>query len=102
MERVLRRRSDEDGADESAEEEEDSGGISARLNNLRIETAGTEDEAAEGLAASLEMEVEEDRGSKGEEEGEETTRALGAFSSSLRKPVKAEPRSLMPVMGSTI
>ena len=39
--------------------------MAACLNNLTIETAGTEEEAAEGLAAVLEMEVEEDRGSKG-------------------------------------
>ena len=40
--------------------------------NLSIETAGTDEEAAEGLAAALEMEVEEDRGSEGEEEGDGT------------------------------
>ena len=39
--------------------------MAACLNNLTIETAGTEKEAAEGLADVLEMEVEEDRGSKG-------------------------------------
>ena len=39
--------------------------MAARLNNLTIETAGTEEEAAEGISAALEMEVEEDRGSKG-------------------------------------
>ena len=30
----------------------------AGFNNLSIETAGTEEEAAEGLASTLEMEVE--------------------------------------------
>ena len=49
--------------------------MAARLNNLSIETTGTEEEAAEGLAASLEMTVEGDRGSKGEEEGGGTQRA---------------------------
>ena len=33
-----------------------------QMNNLTIETAGTEEEASEGLEAALEMEVEE-RGS---------------------------------------
>ena len=39
----------------------------ARLTNLSIEMAGTRKEASEGLAAALEMEMEleEDRGSKG-------------------------------------
>ena len=45
------------------------------INNFRIETAGTEEEAAEGLAAALKMKVEEDRGS--EEEGGGFQRALG-------------------------
>ena len=35
------------------EEEEESGGIATRLNNLSIETAGREEEAAEGLADAL-------------------------------------------------
>ena len=51
----------------------------AGINNLTIETEGTEEEAAEGLVAALEMEVEEDRGSEGEEEGGGTQRALGAL-----------------------
>ena len=37
----------------------------AGINNLRIETAGMEEEAAEQLKDALEMEVEEDRFSKG-------------------------------------
>ena len=48
----------------------------AGLNNLTIETAGTEEEAADGLKAALGMEVEEDRDSEGEEGGEGTQRAL--------------------------
>ena len=31
------------------------------LTNLTIDTAGTEEEAAEGIAVALEMEMEEDR-----------------------------------------
>ena len=38
------------------------GGVAARLNNLRIDTAGTEEEAAEIFVAVQEMEVEEGRG----------------------------------------
>ena len=49
------------------------------LNNLSIETAGTEEEAAEGLKAALAMEVEGDRGSEGEEEGGGTQRSLEAL-----------------------
>ena len=49
-----------------------------QMNNLTIETAGTEEEAAEGLEAALEMEVEE-RGSEGEEGGGGTQRALEAL-----------------------
>ena len=37
------------------EEEEDSGRMAMRLNNLSIDTAGTEEEAAEGLEDALEM-----------------------------------------------
>ena len=53
----------------------------AGLTNLRIETAGTEEEVAEGLATALdiEVEVEEDRGSKGEEGCGGTQIALGAL-----------------------
>ena len=39
------------------------------FNNLTIETAGSEEKADEGLAAALEMEVEVDWGSEGEEGG---------------------------------
>ena len=53
----------------------------AGINNLSTETAGMEEEAAEALAAALEMEVEEDRGSKGKEGGEGTQTALGALES---------------------
>ena len=62
-----------------AEEVEDSGGMAARLNNLNIETAGTEEETAGGLSDALEMEVEEERGKKGDNEEGGTQRALGAL-----------------------
>ena len=47
------------------EGEGESGGVLYRINNLRIETAGTEEEAAEHLEAALGMEVESDGGSEG-------------------------------------
>ena len=58
--------------------------MEAKLNNLTIKTAGTAEEAAEGLEVALgmatqEMEVEEDRGSDGEDEGRGNQRALGAL-----------------------
>ena len=46
------------------------------LHNLNIETAGTEEEAAEGLSEALRMEVKEDAGIKGEEGGVGTLRVL--------------------------
>ena len=49
-----------------------------RINNITIDTEGMEEEAAEQLTAALEMEVEEDRDSEGEEGGDGTQRALGA------------------------
>ena len=51
--------------------------MAARINNIRTETAGTEEEVDEGLKAALEMDVEEV--GKGEEEGERNRRALGAL-----------------------
>ena len=49
------------------------------MSNLIIETAVTEEEAAEGLAAALGMEVEECRRSEGEEGGGGTQRELEAL-----------------------
>ena len=70
----------EEEADAEVEEEEErSGGVAVILNNLTIETAGTEAEAAEGLAEALRMEVEEEGASKGEEEGGGNLRALEAL-----------------------
>ena len=48
----------------------------ARLTNLNKETAGTEEEAVEGLVAALDKEVEKERGSKGEEGGGGTQQTL--------------------------
>ena len=59
------------------------------INNLNIETAGTEEEAAEGLVVALEMQVDENRGSEGEEEGGGTQRALLALEFLTQE---AEPR----------
>ena len=79
LDRVRVRRSEEDKADDSAEEEEERGGVEAQLKKLRIETVGTGKEAAEGLAASLVIEVEEDRGGEGKEVGARTQGALGSL-----------------------
>ena len=53
----------------------------AALNNLRIETAGTEAKAEERLEAALEMKVEEARGDsvEVEEGGDGTLREIGAL-----------------------
>ena len=48
----------------------------AGINNLRIDTAGTEEEAAEGMADALRMEGMEDEGREVEEEGGGTLQAL--------------------------
>ena len=81
VERVMARRVEEEGevapaAEEQEEESEEMGGL---MSNLIIETVGTDEEAAEGLAAALGMEVEEERGIKGEEGGGGTQRALEAL-----------------------
>ena len=47
--------------------------------SVQYAAQGGEEEAAEGLAAALGMEIEEDRGSEGEEGGDGTQRALGAL-----------------------
>ena len=53
----------------------------AVMGNLRIETAGTEEEVAEGLEAALGMymEVVGEINREGKEEGEDTQRSLGAL-----------------------
>ena len=55
--RVRERRAESDKEEVAGDEEEDRGGISAGLNNLTIETTGTEEEAATGLAVALKMQV---------------------------------------------
>ena len=59
------------------DEEEESGGMAACLNNLTINTVGTEEEAAEQLEAVLDMEMEEF--GEGEEGGDGIQGALGAL-----------------------
>ena len=78
VERVRARRLEEGGEEDAAAvvQEEDGGEVAGLLNNLNIETAGTEEEAAEGLAEELRMEVEEEGASKGEEEGGGNLRVL--------------------------
>ena len=69
----------EEEAAAETEEEEEGGGIALGLNNLTIETAGTKEQAADGLEDALGMEVEEVEGSEGEEGGGGTPRSLGAL-----------------------
>ena len=53
--------------DAVAEDPDEEGGEEAvGFYNLRIEAAGSEEEAEEGLTAALEMEVDVDRGSERE------------------------------------
>ena len=81
VERVRTRRVEEEGKEDAAAEEhdEDGGEVAGLIDNLTIETAGTEGKAEEGLAAALEMEVEVDRESEGEEGGGGTQWALEAL-----------------------
>ena len=58
MERVRRRRKEGEEAVDSVEEEE-SRGVDGLLNNLTIETVGTEKELAKHIEAALGVEVEE-------------------------------------------
>ena len=74
--RVRERREKTESVEVAEVEEEQSRGIAAGFHNLNIETAVTEEEAAEGLAVAIEMEVEEDRESEGEDEGGGTQQAL--------------------------
>ena len=62
-----------------AEEEEEIEVVLTGITNITIQTEGTEEEAVEQLTASLEMEVEEDRGGERENEGGGTQRALEAL-----------------------
>ena len=78
MERVRPRRfeTEDEAATEDEEEEEERGDVLSGINNLRVETAVTAVEAAEGTAEALEMQVEEKEGSEGEYGGGGTQRAL--------------------------
>ena len=74
-----RRGESESAAEEATEEPGDEGEeVVAGLNlgNLNVETEVTQEEAEKGLEVALGMEVEEDIGSKGKEEGGGTHRAL--------------------------
>ena len=69
VERVRARRVKEEEEESSVAEEEEGGEVLSGLDNLRIDTAASEEEAAEGLVEELEtqeMEVEGDGGSEGE------------------------------------
>ena len=74
-------RGEEEGeAEEETEDPEEEGAeVVACFDNLTIETAGTYEEAEEGMAAALGMEVEADRGSEGEEGGGGNQWALEAL-----------------------
>ena len=75
----VRDRREDPGYEEAAEakgNEEDGGEVAGLLNNLNTETAGTEEEAAEGLSEALRMESVEAEGSEGEEGGGGNLRAL--------------------------
>ena len=78
---MLARREETEGeAEEEGEDPEEEGAeVVAGLNNLTIEIAGTEEEAEEGLAVALDMEVEGDRESEGKEGGGGTQRAMEAL-----------------------
>ena len=81
IERVLSRRGEKESeVNAAAEEPEEEGAeVAGLIGNLTIEMAGTEEEAEEGLAASLEMEVEVDRDYEGEEGVGGNQRALEAL-----------------------
>ena len=56
--RVRERRKESDTEEASGDEEEERRGIATEFNNLSIKTAGTEEQAAEGLAVALEIQEE--------------------------------------------
>ena len=82
VERVRARRVEEEEEEAIEAEEEEGGEVLAGLDNLRIETETSEEEAAEELAEALEtqeMEVEGDGGRDGEEGSGGTQQALEAL-----------------------
>ena len=54
----------DEAAAEAEEDKEGSGDVLDEINNLRIETVGTEAEAAEEMVEALSMEGVEDKGSE--------------------------------------
>ena len=74
----MRRSKEEAG---SSDEEEVTETVVVGLNNLTIETAGTEEEATEGLEAALQMDIDEEGevDCEGEEEDDGTQGELGAL-----------------------
>ena len=74
--RARREETEEEEAAEAEKYQEESGEVSGLLSNLIIETAGTQEEAAEGLAEALQMEGVEAEESEGKEGGGGTLRAL--------------------------
>ena len=82
VERIRARQNEGEGKEATEAEEEEGGEELAGLDNLTIETATTDEEAAEDLEAALEtleMKVEGDGGSEGEEGCGGTQRALEAL-----------------------
>ena len=72
------RRQEEEEA-ETLDKKGDSDRMAVGLHNLIIETAGTEEKAAEGLGAALEMEFGGEGEGEGEEGGDGAIWALGAL-----------------------
>ena len=93
---MLAKRVEEEGEVEveAEEPEEEDAELAVGFNNLTIETAGSEEEAEEGLATALDMEVEVDRGSEVEEGGGGTQRSLEALEFLTQE---AEPSGTMLV-----
>ena len=60
-------------------EEEESESVAVGIENLNIETTGTEEEAKERLEAVLGMEIEDEGEVEGEERVEMTQRELGSL-----------------------
>ena len=81
LERLRGRRREDEDVKGSEEEDEEGGEVVAgwTLNNVSIETAGTEEEAVDGLEAALGLKVKEYRDSEFEEGREGTQRALGTL-----------------------
>ena len=101
VERVWAQRAEteEEESTEAEENEEDSGEVSGLLSNINIETAVTEEEAAEGLAEALRMGGWRTRKARESTGLEGLNRHWKPLSNSLNKQSQAALRSLMPVMG---